>query len=252
MKYLLIVILLVFTGCNNIQDKVRNSIQTENAKHIRNHYKALVKLLLEYKVKLDKRNPKAFTPQFNNLLKKNIGNNTDEINLYPNNTVVLHRYEDYINYAFDKNTVINNRSDYLMMGLYKMFYTAYNMDSKYKITALSYDSKKLQKAYKNLQIIQWKIKFDKDTKGEYLFLTWQKNWQIELEKKLHTNNIDSIKFSELHYIKSKQEYLIEPTNHSFEIITSKMLFYLEQSLRLLDTEPEKLGIETIMSVLFLI
>lgn len=252
MKYLLILILLIFTGCNNAQEKIRNSIQTENAKHIRNHYKSLVKLLLEYKVKLDKRNPKAYSLQFNNLLKKNIKDNTNEINLSFNNGVPLDTYQDYINYAFDKNTDIKYRSDYLIIGLYKMFYEVYNMDSKYKMTALSYDSKKLQKAYKNLQIIQWKIKFDKDSKGKYLFLTWQKNWQIELEKKLHTNNIDGINFSELHYIKSKKESFLEPTNHSFEVITAKMLFYLEQSLRSLDTEPEKLGVETIMSFLFLI
>jgi hypothetical protein len=252
MKYLLILILLVFTGCNNVQDKLRNSVQTENAKHIRNNYKALVELLLEYKVKLDKRNPKAYSSQLNNLLRKNINENTDEINLYVNNSIPLKHYQDYLNYAFDKNTDVVYRNDYLSIGMYKMFYESYNMDSKYKMTALSYDIDKLQKAYKNLQIIQWKIKFDKDSKNSFLFLTWQNNWQIELLKKLTKEKIENIKLSDLKYIKSKKESIFDPSNNSYEVITSKMLLYYEHTLRLLNAEPEALGIETIMSILFLI
>jgi len=252
MKYLLILILLVFTGCNNVQDKLRNSVQTENAKHIRNNYKALVELLLEYKVKLDKRNPKAYSSQLNNLLRKNIAENTDEINLYVDNSIPLKHYQDYLNHAFDKKKDVSYRSDYLAIGIYKMLYEAYDMDSKYKMTALSYDVDKLQKAYKNLQIIQWRIKFNKDNSDKYLFLTWQNNWQIELEKKLNTQTIDTIKLADLYYIKSKQESVLDPSNNSFEVITSKMLLYLENSLILLNVEPEELGIETIMSILFLI
>lgn len=252
MKYLLILILLVFTGCNNVQDKIRNSVQTENAKHVRNNYKALVELLLEYKVKLDKRNPKAYSAQLNNLLRKNIQENTDEINLYVDNSIPLKHYQDYLNHAFNKKTEISYRSDYLAIGIYKMFYEAFNMDSKYKMTALSYDVDKMQKAYKNLQIIQWRIKFNKENNGKYLFLTWQNNWQIELEKKLNTQSIETIRFADLQYIKSKQESVLDPSNNSFEVITSKMLLYFENSLILLNAEPEELGIETIMSILFLI
>jgi hypothetical protein len=243
---------LIFTGCNNVQDKIRNTVQTENAKHIRNNYKALVELLLEYKVKLDKRNPKAFSNQINQLLQKNIQENTDEINLYVDNSIPLKHYQDYLNYAFEKKKQVNFRSDYLAIGIYKMFYESYNMDSKYKITALSYDVDKLQKAYKNLQIIQWRIKFNKDSNNNYLFLTWQNNWQIELEKKLNVQSIDTIKLADLQYIKSKQESVLDPSNNSFEVITSKMLLYLENTLILLHAEPEELGIETIMSILFLI
>ena len=133
-----------------------------------------------------------------------------------------------------------------------MFYESFDMDSKYKLTALSYDIEKLQKAYKNLQIIQWRIKFNKDKNNNYLFLTWQNNWQIELSKRFNNEKLDTIKLSDLHYIKSKQESILNPSNNSFEVITSKMLLYYESTIRLLNAEPEELGIETIMSILFLI
>ncbi len=252
MKYLLILILLIFTGCNNVQEKIKNTIQTENAKHIRNNYKAVAELLLEYKVKLDKRNPKSFNNQFNTLLKKNIYDNTDDITLYINGEKPLVTYVDYLNYAFDKNTVVEYRNDYLAIGIYKMLYHSYDMNSKYKMTALSYDVNKLQKAYKNLQIIQWKIKTNKDFNGKYLFLTWQNNWQIELEKQLLLKNIDDIKLSDLNYIKTKQESLLDSSNNSFEVITSKMLLYVANSIKLLDAEPEELGLEAIMSILFIL
>lgn len=252
MKYLLIVLVFVFTGCTNVQEKIKNTIQTENAKHIKNNYKAAVELLLEYKVKLDKRNPKAYSSQLNNLLQKNIRNSTDEINLYVDSSIPLKKYQDYLNYAFDKNTAVKYRNDYLAIGIYKMFYEAYNMNSKYKLTALSYDVKKLQKAYKNLQILQWKIKTNKDFNNRYLFLTWQNNWQIELEKQLSSKKIDDIKLGDLNYIKTKQESLLDSSNNSFEVITSKMLLYLANSIKLLDAEPEELGIEAMMSILFIL
>ena len=212
----------------------------------------MVELLLEYKSKLDKRNPKGFSSQLNYLLQKNIRENTDEINLYINNSIPLKHYQDYLNYAFEKNNQVNYRNDYLAIGIYKMFYESFDMDSKYKLTALSYDIEKLQKAYKNLQIIQWRIKFNKDKNNNYLFLTWQNNWQIELSKRLNNEKLDAIKLSDLHYIKSKQESILNPSNNSFEVITSKMLLYYESTIRLLNAEPEELGIETIMSILFLI
>ena len=86
MRYILVFILFIFTGCNNVQDKIQNSIQTDNAKHIKHNYKELVELLLEYKKKLDKRNPKGYSPQLNTLLKKSINTNSDDITLYVQNT----------------------------------------------------------------------------------------------------------------------------------------------------------------------
>ena len=251
MKYLLILIILIFTGCNNVQEKIKNTIQSENAKHIKINYKELVELLLEYKIKLDKRNPKGFSTQLNELLTKSVQNNSDDVSLYVNTSIPLKSYKDYLNYAFEKKEQVDYRNDYLAIGLYKMFYEAYNMDSKYKLTALSYDIDKLQKAYKNLQIIQWRIKFNKDSNNNYLFLTWQNNWQIEVEKKLASEKIDTIKLGDLEYIKSNQESILDPSNGSFEIITSKMLLYLKSTITLLNAEAEDLSINSIMAMILL-
>lgn len=252
MRYLLILILLVFSGCGNIQEKVQNSIQSENAKHIKKNYDELVKLLLEYKIKLDKRNPQSYSFQLDNALKKSIKENTNKLALYVENKLALNHYQDYLNYAFKKDENVDYRNDYLAIGIYKMFYESFDMDVKYKMTAFAYDIEKLQKAYKNLQILQWRIKFNKDNKNNYLFLTWQNNWQIELEKKLEKQNIETIDFKNLIHIKSTQESLLDPSNSSFEVITSKMLLYYKNTLELLHTEPEEITVEAIMGILFLI
>ncbi len=252
MKYLLIFIVLFFTSCSNIQEKVRNTVQSENAKQIRNNYKEIVNLLSLYKTKLDKRNPKNYSLELDGLLQKNISKNENTINILTNDTNTTKNYTDYLNHAFNKEEKIENRNDYLVIGLYKMFYHAYKMDLKYKMTALSYDIKDLQKAYKNLQVIQWKIKFDKDIKNKYLFLTWQNNWQIELEQKLQSTTLDNIFLSQLQNIKSNKESLLDPSNNSFEIITSKMLLYMSSSIKMLNAEPEDLSIDAIMSFIFII
>lgn len=252
MKYLFVCFLLLFTGCNGVQEKIKNTIQTENAKHIRNNYKEIMELLVEYKIKLDKRNPKGYSKQLHELLKKSIRENNDEIVLYVQNATPLHGYVEYLNHAFEKNPNIDFRNDYLVIGLYKMFYEAFDMNNKHKITALSYDVAKMQKAYKNLQIAQWKIKFAKDSHNNYLFLTWQNNWHVELENKLTKSDLESFSLADLSYIKTKRETLLDPSNHSFEIITAKMLLYLESTLKLLNAEPEELGIEAIKRILFII
>ena len=133
-----------------------------------------------------------------------------------------------------------------------MFYSAYKMDTKYKMFALSYNLDDLQKAYKNLQVIQWKIKHDKNMKNKYLFLTWQNNWQIELADKLQHSKLDNVFLSQLVNISSNNESLLDPSNSSFEIITSKMLLYMENSIKKLHAEPENLSTEAILSFIFLI
>lgn len=252
MKYLLIFIVLFFTSCANVQEKVRNAVQSENAKEIRNDYKEIVKLISLYKAKLDKRNPKNYNPKIAFLLQDDITNNTNTINLFEgvdNNTL---KYTDYLSLSFNKETSIENRNDYLMVGLYKMFYNAYDMDVKYKMTALSYDLEILQKAYKNLQIFQWKIKFDKDSQEKYLFLTWQNNWQIELEQKLEHSTLNNIDFNEIINIRLQKESLLDPSNTSFEVITSKMILYMERSIKMLHAEPESLTIDALLSIIFII
>jgi len=243
---------LFFTSCSNIQEKVRNAVQSENAKQIRNDYKDIIQLLSVYKTKLDKRNPKNYSKNINALLQENILANKNTINLFNHPKEESLKYTDYLNLAFNKAPSIENRNDYLAVGLYKMFYSAYNMDLKYKMTALSYDLETLQKAYKNLQIFQWKIKFDKDIQGKYLFLTWQNNWQIELEQKLEYSSLNKINLTELMNIRLKKESLLDPSNNSFEVITSKMILYLERSIKMLHAEPESLTIDALLSVIFII
>ena len=77
MKYLLLLIVLIFTSCSNLQEKVRNSVQSENAKQIRNDYEEIVKLLSLYKTKLNKRNPKNYSLSLDRLLTQNIRLNYD-------------------------------------------------------------------------------------------------------------------------------------------------------------------------------
>ncbi|MGB5868023.1 MAG: hypothetical protein WBG69_09155 [Arcobacteraceae bacterium] len=247
---LLIFVVLCFTSCGNIQDKVRNTVQTESAKQIRGDYKEIIKLLSLYKTKLDKRNPQSHNLMLDRLVKDDIYNNTNTINLRIQNSSNYPKYTDYLNYAFNKDMVLKDRNDYLIIGLYKMFYSAYKMDLKHKLTALSYEVEDLQKAYKNLQVIQWKIKNDKNKNNQYLFLTWQNNWQIELSKRLEKSSLDNISLGQLENIKSKKESLLDPSNHSFEIITSKMILYLAHSIKVLDGEPEDLGINAILSFIF--
>jgi len=252
MKYLLILIVLFFTSCGNIQDKVRNSIQSDNAKQIRNNYKEIITLLSSYQSKLNKRNPKNYNLTLVSVLKKNMNNNENTLKLFKDELTNPKKYTDYLNYAFDKKVDISNRNDYLIIGLYKMFYSAYKMDTKYKMFALSYNLDDLQKAYKNLQVIQWKIKFDKNIENKYLFLTWQNNWQIELADKLQHSKLDNVFLSQLVNISSNNESLLDPSNSSFEIITSKMLLYMENSIKKLHAEPENLSTEAILSFIFLI
>jgi len=252
MKYILILIVLFFTSCSNFQGKLQNTIQSENAKQIKNEYKEIINLLILYKKKLDKRNPSNYTKNFDRILHNEILNNTNTITLPIVKSNSKKNYTQYLNYAFSKETMIKNRNDYLIVGFYKMFYHAYKMDIKHKITALSYDIVTLQNAYKNLQILQWKIKFNKDKLNQYLFLTWQNNWQIELEKQLEHNSLDNIKLSDLKNIKLKKESLLDPSNTSFEVITSKMMLLMEKSIKRLNVEPEKLSIDALISLIFII
>jgi len=243
---------LFFTSCGNLQEKVRNTVQSENAIQIRNDYEEIVKLLSLYKIKLDKRNPKNYSLSLDRLLKENILKNKNTINLAINNSNTSKKYTEYLNHAFNKEKLIKSRNDYLLIGLYKMFYYAYNMDSKYKMTALSYNIEDLQKAYKNLQVVQWKIKFDKNVKNEYLFLTWQNNWQVELEQKLKNTTLANISLIQLENIKSNTESLFDPSNSSFEILTSKMILYMARSIKKLNSEPENLSIDTLLGFIFII
>lgn len=252
MRYIYLVLAVFFiTGCSNSSNlEVSSFLQTQNAKLIKQHYKDINKLLLEYKTKLDIRNPNSYDKNLDKHLKKNI-QKSNNINLYSKKHKKFNYYHEYLNYAFS-NENVKNRNDYLIIGIYKMFYKIYNMRSKHKLTALNYDLKEFQKAYKNLQILNWKIKTKKDTNNNYMFLTWQNNWQIEYLQRLNNNKSYTFNSIDLKNISQKKESLLDPSNTSFEIIIHSMLLYLKQSILILGAQPEELAIESILSIAFLI
>jgi len=60
MKYIFVFLyILIFTGCTNSSPKVQEFFQTDNATHIQDDYRNIVKLLTKYKKKLDLRNPQT-------------------------------------------------------------------------------------------------------------------------------------------------------------------------------------------------
>jgi hypothetical protein len=133
-----------------------------------------------------------------------------------------------------------------------MFFYAYEMKKTHKITALDYDVEVFQKIYKNMQVINWRIKHNKDINGDYLFLTWQNNWQIELQKILKNEKNYKITIDDISYLKTKKESLLDPSNSSFEILVSGMLIHLGESIELLGAEPEELALESILTFTFLL
>ena len=252
MKYLIILLLLFFSGCSTDQDKIQTMFQTDSAAQIKVNFHEIRKLIIKYKEKLDKRNPSRYNKENLKPILNDLQSSTNSVNLYSKKHKTLKNHVDYLKYAFKKDGSVHYRNDYLILGLYKMAYEAFLMEKKHKLTALSYDIKKLQKCYKNLKILQWKIKSDKDKKGDYLFLTWQNNWQVELLKRQNEGKSDYKELKELSYIKSGKESLLDPSNMSFEVLTAKMLLYIENSIKLLGTEPDNISLEALKSLVFLI
>ncbi len=252
MKFtLLLLSLLLFTGCAGSKINISDMLQTENAKHIKNHYKDITKLLLEYKTKIDKRNPKNYDRSLDPLLRENI-KKSNNITLNSKYHGRFTRYTDYLNYALSKEGSVINRNDYLIVGMYKMFFDAYKMKSTHKITALDYDVETFQKIYKNMQVLNWRIKHNKDIYNNYIFLTWQNNWQVELMKKLNVDPTYKFNIEDIDHLKTGKESLLDPSNSSFEIIVFNILIHLNQSIRLLGAEPEELALESILTFTFLL
>ena len=253
MKYILIAILVLFTGCTSSGIGVKKIFQTDDSSYLQTNYSNIVKLILKYKVKLDKRNPSAYNKQLNNQLIQAIKSSQNHIVLYTQENKVLTNYVDYFNYAFDTSKNIKNRNDYLIVGLYKLVHDIYLMDKNHKFTSYEYDLKKLQKGHKNLQILRWKINNTKDENGKYLFYTWQQNWQIELENSYNKNKyIDYANIKNLVYIKNKKESVLNHSNISFDMVLNKIIFNLENSISILDMTSEELTKEILKSAMFII
>ena len=250
-KYLsiitIIVISLFFSSCVPSKENLKTIFQTNLATSIKKDSENLQELLVKFKSKLDKRNPNNFNKNLESKIYSAIKNENRKFYIrYENN--VLNSYKEYLQIAFSKGNV-NHRNDYLVLGLYYLIDYSYETDEGHRITALQYDKDKLVKLHKNLQIIKWKIKVDKDFNGNYLFLTWQNNWQIQLEKKSLNNEQLSIEeITKLKAIEEDSESILDPSNFSFEVVLTQMIDKVENSLKALGEEPQSLSIGALKSM----
>lgn len=245
--FLSLVFTLLFSGCIPKEETVKDAFQTNSANTIKKDYKNIQKLLISFKEKIDKRNPNAYSKEFSPKIYKLINELNNNFYLKYKNTR-LDNYKDYLQLAFSKDDIYI-RNDYLILGLYYLVHSSYEIESGHKIIALEYDREKLHKLYKNLQIIKWKIKVDRDIKGNYLFLTWQNNWQIELEKRLKNKDGISLNtFLDLKHIKNKEESFLDHSNFSFEVHLTQILDSVKNSLEALGEEPTDLSVIALKSV----
>lgn len=218
-------LLLLFSGCLPKQEDVKNIFQTDSATIIKNDYNSIREKILSFKEKLDIRNPNSYSKKRVNKINSLIKNSNKNY-LISYHNMILENYKDYLQLAFSK-TNISNRNDYLVLGLYYLVYELYEVEKGHRLAGFMYDSSKLQKLYKNIQILNWKIKNDRDLKQNYLFLTWQNNWQVELEKK---------------------ETIFDSSNFNFEILLIQINDRVKNSLKTMGEEPKDLSISTLKSM----
>ncbi len=247
----LISFILLLSGCSNTQNRIQKVFQTKSAADIRTDYTEVLNLLIKFKQKLDTRNPNNFNKRISISIIRNILSAQNVI--YVQNNKKFNSYDNYLKLAFDKNIKIQNRNDLLILGIYKLIYEAYDIGNGHQVTALNYDIKKLQTLYYNLNSIKWRIKSVKDEANNYLFLTWQNNWQIELQKKIGNGKKPSWEMiKNLKYIKQKRETIFESSNFEFEVILSKMIYNVKSTLSNVGEEPVDVSIEAMKSLIFLI
>lgn len=237
--FFLVVFIFFMNGCS--KKSVHAVFQTNGASIVREHTNVLQRLLLEYYTKLNLRNPR-YTTKIEQIpiiydIKNRVNNAT--LPLLANKKDAT--YKDYLNIAFSRTADVKNRNDYLIAGIYKMLYWAYTIDRVHTVTTMQYDAQKIQEANKMMQVIQYRVANEKDEKGNFLFLTWQREWQTDVLKSIHADkNIDLNAY--------KKEDLLKPSNMNFRIISEGMIFSLQESLRYLGEESTNLGTSAIKSV----
>ncbi|RXJ65578.1 hypothetical protein CRV08_14965 [Halarcobacter ebronensis] len=241
---------LIFSGCASTQEELTSIIQSNAATLITKDQKRLQELLVKFKKKLDIRNPSAYSKNDERRIYTLI-KNTNANFLLKYKGKILEDYKEYLQIAFSKDK-IENRNDYLVLAIYYMISNAFDFKVAHKLTAMQFEKEKLNKLYKNLQIIRWKIKVDRDINGEYLFLTWQNNWQIELEHRLKKNsNLSYEEIKHLWHIENSKETLLDHSNFSFEVMLTQMIDSVENSLKALGEEPKDLSISALKIFIFL-
>ncbi len=243
------VLILFINGCATKDNNFANRVfQTNGATLMHEYLITLDKMLLQLGIKLKKRNKEIFSKDILMYLENDMRNSTDTISLPLVHTMNKTSFKEYLKIAFS-NDKIKDRGDYLLVGLYKMFYWSFEAKSFHKFSAMQYDGNKLQEAYEILQVVAWKIKVAKDSRGNYLYLTWQNNWQVELHKRLKRGEKLSAKLiNSLKYIKNKKESLLSSSNLSFEALFAKMLFVYERALKTVGVEPKSLGTDALRTL----
>lgn len=241
---LISIVSLLFIACTPQQDNVKSVFQTNSATLIKKNIRDIQEKLKEFKEKLDIRNPEQYSKTFESRIYKLL-NDLDASFVLKHENNILTNYKDYLEVAFSKDDV-NIRNDYLILGIYYHVYHSFNLKDSHKIGAFEYDKEKLQKLNQNLQIIRWKIRTQRDSNSNYLFLTWQNNWQIELEKRLRENNELSYDIiNNLEFIKDKRESIFDSSNFTFEVLLTQMIDDVKSSLKSLGDEPKELGIKAL-------
>jgi hypothetical protein len=241
------IILFALSGCAS-QNTIQKALQTNNAHAISYLGDKTIELIMQYKQKLDKRNPKGVDTVTTNYLPSYIQKrvNPNEFSMIGYKT--FDNPSLYLQNAFESTTVEKN--DYLIMGMYAMVYEAYNLDAKHKLTAFDFNLQKLQTLHKNLQILKWKIKVAKDSNNNFLFLTWQNNWQVELLKNSQLS-VDYASIENLRAIASKQESVFDISNTSFDEILRQMLVYTELAIHYRGGEATDISVNLLTSFLLL-
>jgi hypothetical protein len=244
-------VLFVFVGCTTPnQDKVTEVLQTKGATALHYDFKKIVEELIVYKEKLDLRNPNAYSKTSREYILNEMRTEKNTIRMRYNGNY-LKTYDDYLRLAFDKNANIPERNDFLILGLYKLVWESYKIGEGHQITTLNYDQETFKKLYYYLEVVKWKIKTAKSANGHYLFLTWQNNWQVELQNRLLTGELTSYRnIEQLPSIQSKSESILDPSNFNFEVLLSQMIFHAKNSARLVGNEPTDIGINAMISLVF--
>ena len=135
-------LIIFFSGCASSQNKVEEFFQTDNATHIKKDYYEIVNRLIEYKKKLDKRNPQNYNRQLSYRISNELKNSTNKLFLKKDGKYI-DDFNDYLKIAISPKKIAN-RNDYLILGLYKQIYKAYRVDKNIQITTLSYEIEKLK------------------------------------------------------------------------------------------------------------
>lgn len=215
-------------------------------------FKKISENLITYKEKLDLRNPKGFSKEAKESIIHEIKLTRNTLSITYNGKK-LKTYDDYLRVAFDKNSAVVERNDFLIVGLHKLLCETYQIDKGHQITTLSYQQEAFKRLYYYLEVIKWKIRTAKDKEGNYLFVTWQNNWQIELAQKIAKGVRPSWEMIEnLPSIKMQKETIFDPSNPNFEVLMNHMIDHVKNSARIVGDEPIDIGIDAMISfVLFL-